>query len=324
MYNIAIIGAGQLGSRHLQTLLKLSLRIAIYVVDPSSNSHNNCKERVAEMKIEGDLPSINYAFSLNQVPNILDYVIIATNSNVRYMILEQLVRKKKIKALLLEKVLFQRIKEYEAALKLVEFYKIPCWVNCPRRVTDIYSKINSFFKDEPLLYFNVHGGNWGLGCNSIHFVDILGFLTGKLPKELKTHGLDKEIIASKRDGFVEFTGRLSGTFGSTQFDFISTVEEDTSLMITIRSENKTCLLDETKGKAILYCQKGESKIKTVDFSMEPISNLMTEVAFNILLSKKCKLSTFKQSKDYHLPLIEAFISHMSVSLNKKAEICLIT
>lgn len=45
-YKIAIIGAGQLGSRYLQGLSKVTLEIEIFVVDVSLNSLNLAKKKM--------------------------------------------------------------------------------------------------------------------------------------------------------------------------------------------------------------------------------------------------------------------------------------
>ena len=49
MYNIAIIGAGQLGSRHLQGLKLAKLPIKIQVVDSSAESLAVAKSRYEEV-----------------------------------------------------------------------------------------------------------------------------------------------------------------------------------------------------------------------------------------------------------------------------------
>ena len=46
--NIAIIGAGQLGSRHLQGLKKAQLPMNIFVLDASEESLTICEQRYNE------------------------------------------------------------------------------------------------------------------------------------------------------------------------------------------------------------------------------------------------------------------------------------
>ena len=49
MKNIVLIGAGKLGSRHLQALAKLSISATIYVIDLNSNAIEVAKERFHEI-----------------------------------------------------------------------------------------------------------------------------------------------------------------------------------------------------------------------------------------------------------------------------------
>ncbi len=49
MYKIALIGAGQLGSRHLQALAKINLEISIEVVEPNTQASEVAKQRFNEI-----------------------------------------------------------------------------------------------------------------------------------------------------------------------------------------------------------------------------------------------------------------------------------
>ena len=49
MYNNLVVGAGQIGSRHLQAILKLDIKQTIYILDPSTNSLEISKERANEI-----------------------------------------------------------------------------------------------------------------------------------------------------------------------------------------------------------------------------------------------------------------------------------
>ena len=50
MKNIVIVGSGQLGSRHLQGVLKYNKeKLAVYVMDPSQDALEVSKERATEV-----------------------------------------------------------------------------------------------------------------------------------------------------------------------------------------------------------------------------------------------------------------------------------
>ena len=111
MKNVFIIGAGQLGSRHLQALKSAQNSLNIYVIDPNLESLDIAKERYES------IPSINrnkvsYCKSLNNVncKEKIDIVIIATSSNIRKDVTFDLLNKFEVKTIIFEKILFQKEK----------------------------------------------------------------------------------------------------------------------------------------------------------------------------------------------------------------------
>ena len=102
MINSLIIGAGQLGSRHLQGLLKFEKEQLIYVLDPSENSLNISKERAQEVENKHNLIFIN---DWDKLPTEFDLVIVATGANVRSKVVSKLLTDFKVKNLILEKIL---------------------------------------------------------------------------------------------------------------------------------------------------------------------------------------------------------------------------
>jgi predicted dehydrogenase len=83
-----IIGAGQLGSRHLQGLLKLNVEQVIYVLDTSLDSLKISKAREEEIHHNNQ---IHYFSEWDLLPKDFDLVIIATSANVRAKVVKQLI-----------------------------------------------------------------------------------------------------------------------------------------------------------------------------------------------------------------------------------------
>ena len=92
---ILIIGAGQLGSRHLQSLIKYHSKLMIYVVDSSLASLELSQSRAAE--INNDYGTeVLYFESLAAVTETSFYLtIVATGSGPRFMIFDQLIKNHK-------------------------------------------------------------------------------------------------------------------------------------------------------------------------------------------------------------------------------------
>ena len=120
MSKVALIGAGQLGSRHLQGLAKSSIEFSIEVVEPFQKSREVAKQRYEEIETNPKVKSIDFFESIDQLSSKIEIVIIATNADVRSKIVKELLLKKSVKNLILEKVLFQTVEEYHDVEKLLK------------------------------------------------------------------------------------------------------------------------------------------------------------------------------------------------------------
>jgi len=79
---IAVIGAGNIGSRHLQALANLKYEAEIYVVDPDKKALSTAKERYENIINNSSSPhTINYLSSFNDLPNSLDFAIVCVWQN---------------------------------------------------------------------------------------------------------------------------------------------------------------------------------------------------------------------------------------------------
>lgn len=208
--NIIIVGAGQLGSRHLQGILKSKIkeRCCITIVDVLEASLKLCKERADEVDYNSELISINYS---NRLPKgeVFDISIISTSASVRAKLTEELLDNNTVKCLIFEKVLFQSIEEYDAVSRLLGKNSVDAYVNCPRRYYDHYRELaRKVEKNQPPLKMTVTGSNWGLACNGIHFLDLFSYLCEPNIVQIESD-LSEEIIESKRAGYKEVMGSLS-------------------------------------------------------------------------------------------------------------------
>jgi hypothetical protein len=202
---IAIIGAGQLGSRHLQGLAKIAQALDIFIVDPSDAATAVALERFEAVQT-GNGTTVTALSAIDALPAELDVVIVATAAHVRFAVLERLLAHAKVGKLLLEKVLFQDLAQYDAAAKLLGPLRDATWVNCAQRLWPFFIELREQFRNDPNLEVVITGSNWGLGCNAVHNTDIAEFLwDGKKTQVAK---LDPTVIDSKRAGFKEFTGEL--------------------------------------------------------------------------------------------------------------------
>ena len=237
---VAIIGAGQLGSRHLQAMALTDIPLSLEVVDPSQESLDTAETRYREVPINPLIEGINFYKKISDLNSNLDIAIIATTSKMRRAVIEQLLEEKSVKYLILEKFLFPDLKDYDTVQKLLLKHKVKAWVNCGRRSVSFYRDLKKIFQSEKNFDMTVSGTKWGLGCNSIHFLDIYAFMSNQNRFETDREYLDKNLIDSKRSGYIEFTGTLRIKSSKGVLLLVSYANKDGGgrpVIITLQSEN---------------------------------------------------------------------------------------
>jgi len=324
MYTIVLIGAGQLGSRHLQSLAKINIPVQLEVIDPCKESLQVARQRFFEIPQNSNINSISFLQNDNHNLSDIDLCVVATNADVRAHVISQLLANRKVKNFVLEKVLFQDVEAYEKINSLFVKNNIKAWVNCPRRIYSIYREIKNIVENQRI-DFIASGKNWGLGCNSIHFIDILSYLISTSQYEIHTTFLDTKMIQSKRKGFTEFTGILKGKFSNgTTFELESMLNEKGGVQIVISSDNFEIKVDESQGKAILK-QKNNTWNEEIIESRIPFQSELTHlVAQDILQKGSCGLTPFEESCALHLPMIKAFNKFIGTIEGRDCPICPIT
>lgn len=299
MYQVAIIGAGQLGSRHLQGLKGAASPLAITVMDSCKESLQVSKERYEVVDAIGE-KTIEYVTSLQEFPKELDLVIIATGSKPRASIIKSLLDYASVKYLVLEKVLFPTLREYKEIENLLKEKQVRCWVNCPRRMYGMYKQIKETIDTSKPIYMTNADEDWGLCCNAIHMIDLFMYLTEETSYSVETKFLNKEIEDSKRGGYIEMTGTLKIlTPKGNELTLIS--EHNFTGEKNILIENGDDLYGVSEGEGFyLYNKK-------FDYAMPYQSQLTGVLADEILKTGGCSLTPYRTSVLYHKPFIEAML-----------------
>ena len=93
---------------------------------------------------------------------------------------------------------------------------------------------------------NVAGGEWGLLCNAIHFIDMVGFVSNR--KLVKIEPNLGAPFLSKRLGFYEANGSIKCFFeGDTELNMISE-ETDDPISIEFGDQKRYFFWDECNQK----------------------------------------------------------------------------
>ncbi|NCC54627.1 MAG: dehydrogenase [Erysipelotrichia bacterium] len=322
MHKVAIIGSGQLGSRHLQGIKTANIELSIEVVDSNIESLKVAENRYYEIVANQYTKAIRFISSIDDLSNDLDIVIIATSSAPRYIITKELIEKKHVRNIIFEKVLFQNEDHFYEIYNMLNTFGINAWVNCPRRMFDYYNDIKQELNDTDKLIFTVSGGEWGLGCNSIHFIDIFSYLAKQSSYTLLTDGLNKKVYPSKRSGYIEFCGILSGiTERGDIFNLISQENSSITPLISIVSQNKKFVIDETNGTMTFF---KDNNWETSKINVPYQSQLTGKLIEDILLNKNSGITKYEESMNLHLPYIKSLLDYYNSLTGENSKNCPIT
>lgn len=317
MKNICLIGAGNIGSRHLQGLKKVSSPLSIEVVDPSVESLRTAQQRYEEINSTNN-HKVTFIQNIQNLSKKIDLVIIATSSNVRRQVLEQLLKNSEVKYLILEKILFQKKEDYSIVEKLLKRKGVKSWVNFSMRTMPFYQNLKGKFKSN--IQMIVSGSQYGLITNAIHFIDYIAYLTGCYDFKVVTQNLDPKLISSKRPGFSELNGTLAVYFmdGSTGL-FTCYANNEAPFIIEVQSSAYRCISKESERRAYISSSEGNWNWKEMESDIPYQSNMTNIVVEEIFKSGKCPLASYQEASKIHLQFLESLLKLLNQSKSKKVD-----
>ncbi|MDA9043202.1 Gfo/Idh/MocA family oxidoreductase [Pseudomonadales bacterium] len=301
---IVLIGAGELGSRHLQSLVRIGPATKITVLELSEDAVLLARERMSEIaEISDFVAKVEFVKALEQLPASIDLAVIATGAAPRMDILRRLLVHSRVKYMLLEKVLFQNLDEYEEASVLLENLGIEAWVNCPRRMFNGYGALKLQLDLKQPIEMRVKGGEWGLACNAIHYIDIFAFLTGSCVQSVDVENLESTIYPSKRSGYVEFFGSMSVQFENGHKLVLDCSHDQTACLISIVDSEGLYDIDESSGMVLKNAQK--TNITIISINQSDLTQVFAE---QVLAFGRSNLTTYTESSALHQPFISSLLS----------------
>jgi hypothetical protein len=296
MLNICVVGAGQLGSRHLQALHSVKYELDIYVIDSSAESLRIAKERFDSLGQNKIGKRIFYFKDFTKIPENVDICINATNSDARFSTIKELISKSNVKYFILEKLLFNKKEQYYEVGDIFKNNNIMAWVNCSMRAMKFY--------------------NYGLITNAIHYIDHMAYLAQNDDFSINTEFLDRDIIESKRKGFCELNGRMQVLFNNgASGELISYCKGTAPLIIEIFDEDNRCISKECEGIVWISSNNDNWIWKSVEAKIPYQSQMTTRLIEDIIEKSDCPLVTFEKSSKYHIILLDALNQHLKYKCN---------
>ena len=305
-HTVLLIGAGQLGSRHLQGLARSSLPLRIDVVDPSPEALAVARSRFEEVSTAPDRASYHTSLPAGRSYAV---VIVATDSGPRAAVTESVLSGCEAGAIVFEKVLFTRPQEYDRSGERLAADNVPAWVNCPRRLYPLYHDLRPVLTGP--VRIAMQGGMWGLGCNSIHIVDLAAWLSGQTAFTWDASGLDPLVHDSHRRGYVEFSGVLTASApDGSSVQLYARNGSTAPPQLSILAGDASAVLDEVNGSGVVYRKDRNYAPEPVTFRLPYQSELSHLVVEAIVRDGTCPLPDFASSARLHLGMIGAFLDHL--------------
>jgi len=319
--NIFLVGCGNIGSRHLQALVKLPFKVDIHIVEKSNKSKILAKNRLKQIKFNKKNFNFFWYNSVDQLIDTSDLVIISTLSQGRADLIISLLKNKN-KKFLIEKPVCQSKQEYVNLLSQMNLFNATGWINTNRRYFESYQKIKNDLCNCKFININVVSTASGLGTNAIHFLDLFSWLINDSKIKLNGKFLNPKLFSNKRGReFKEFYGTILGSGknnSSITLNFLPSKDE--SIFLTISTDSLTYVIDELNQNALKIDKFG----KKFNFNYQHVSESTTKIVKDILEKNKSLLPQLDESFFNHIELFRIFNSHIKKQLKRDITLCPIT
>ncbi|KKW19677.1 MAG: Oxidoreductase domain-containing protein [Parcubacteria group bacterium GW2011_GWA2_51_10] len=298
---IVLVGAGSLGRHHLAGLLRSTSLFSITIVDPSPDALDLAKKTAAEFRESAH--KIDFQLEM-PATNSVDLAIIATTSGHRAEAVKGLLEKAAtVRYMILEKILFNRREEYAEISELLEKRCVVAWVNHPRRLYPLHKALKKYSSTPH--FSHARGGiRYGLMTSVLHYADFFSYLNGSSDFETDISLLSREIVPSKREGYLELFGTLVFRFKNGSIGAVTSLPQHEGLNVSIASPSMRAELEESRGAARISLKENGWKWEEHEAPLLRQSDLTGSVAEGILKTGACGLPTYREAAQTHLAVLE--------------------
>lgn len=258
MKQALLVGCGKIGFRHLVACCKSEQFQKISVVEPNAGRIDECFSS-AELAVPNrpellgfsDLKSARLA--LNGPVELLISAVSADAQRVTFENLGALAPR----YVLLEKPLGQSRAAIESMVQdpVVKSRTESIFVNFSRNTWSGYELIKTRFtqrKSGEQFHVEVSGNLWGLGCNSVHFLELFRWMTDDSALQFGSGAVTPSPLGNKRGPqFEEFVGSL--TFKNGRGDSLQL----TASFADEKVEAIQMLVTEKTSRSLLFCASEE-------------------------------------------------------------------
>jgi predicted dehydrogenase len=200
--DVMVVGLGNIGFRHVQGLAPVAARIRLWGCDPDSTARARAS---AEWERLGGIAG-GFVESTADAPDAFACIILATAARGRLRLLAAVLSQLAGTTAVVEKVTFTAMSDFARAKALLADAGRQGVVNHARRLWPLHQVLRERLGGRRFT-LSVRGRDIGLGCNGLHFIDLLQFLSGEAAVSLQDWQ-GGAVMPAKRDGYWESHGRL--------------------------------------------------------------------------------------------------------------------
>ncbi len=300
-----------MGCRHAQSILSGIYNAKVFVIEENQQIFQANLDRIGSNdKI------VTLLSDLNNLNVTIDFCVIATSAQPRFEIIKTLIEKD-IKYFLVEKVVFQSERQFDQIINLLAKNNAVAYCNFVNRYYANYQSIKSNLHKTPLKMI-VKGGDFGLACNALHYVDLFEYLTKEKSILVKSQVFKNENGNKRGNQYIEVFGMLSYTNSNGSILSIISEKDLNSIEILICQDEKSFIIDENVKKQ--YSIYLNENIVIDEFKPIQSSTLASKIVLEIL-NGNCILPTIQETKNCHVQLFEVVNNIIGL---KKTDLCPIT
>ena len=304
--NVAVIGCGQLGRRHIQGLGLSSSEINVHIYDVNKESLKTCVTFAEE--IADDISNLHLSYFDNIAPlgaavSTFDLVIISSTATARPSQIKTLKSSMLSKAWLLEKPICQSPDELDELIDLTKDMTV--WINHLRRAVPWYQALKKEYFAGQKMNINFAGPDIGIGSNISHFIDLVNFMTCAIPVSVDSSGLSNKWHDAKRQGFKEINGEINLQFSDGSSMRLVSHNDLIDFKITgdFPLTGKRFVIEEDKG---IVSHNGE----LIEVRQMPFQSQLTGTLFDQIDKQGVSdLTPFSVAADCYRVVISSLLDH---------------
>jgi predicted dehydrogenase len=304
IFDVLIIGVGNLGIRNIQGLLNLE-HVVIHALDSDINSIENAKDFI---RLESEINHIDtkvfFYDNLSKIDFKIDLIIISTTANGRAELISEVLLNVPAKFMLIEKVVAQTVEELYLINSNLQKSNIQAWINLPRRIMPSWQQLKDDINTNHPISLEVSGGKWGMASNSIHMLNLAEWMSdSKVQKLTSLFTSSDKVYATKRNDYLDVTGEIFCKFQDESSIHIKSNSTTDPVIIKLLNNNNTFIVNEYKG----YYSK--NYLKKQRFKLDFQSEIIGLIVISIMNNSNCLLPTFESVFPSHVMLIEELSKH---------------